>query len=104
MVGKTQQESEQGVKVYQLDAVESKVDSIQSDVKLLLIQTSTFVTASQLEANRLEAIKYADNIAKEVDLKYEPMKKNLTWFTRTTIGLAIGVVVQGIVLFAKLGG
>ncbi len=96
MGSRSQGESEQPAKVYQLDAVQTQVDALgrQLNEKMdkILEQTSTLVTEERLK----------DEVAK-IHLKYGPMKSNITWFTRTLVITIIGqIVVAYFTFFRKM--
>lgn len=91
-VNKSQDELEQPAKVYQLDAVESKVDQAIIKLDTLIAQTSSVVTHAQLAAELKEA-------KKEIHLTYGPMKENLKWFTRAVILEGLAILAQVIIIF-----
>jgi hypothetical protein len=89
MAARTQDESEQPAKVYQLDAVDRKVDDINGKLDTLLQQTTGLVTTNQLSQTEREL---RDKIKEEVDkihLEYGPMKKDLKWFLRAAVAEAL---------------
>lgn len=96
MTARTQSESEQPAKVYQLDAVESKVDVALSKLNTIITQTSGLVTESQLSAVKKEVEDHTDEEIKKVHLVYGPMKRNISWFVKAIIGQGI-VITGGIV-------
>ena len=109
---KTQQELEQAVKGYQLDAVQSKVDAIEKQMtegfqtvndslKALLLKSNSQVTPQQL-ADNITALKNTveDQMREEINkihLEYGPIKENNKWFLRAVIGQ--GIVILGLALF-----
>lgn len=97
MVSKSQEELEQPAKVYQLNSVETKVDAMNLKLDTLLTQTSTFVSQSQLQ----EILNERD---KKIHLVYGPMKRNLTWFIRTSIVEALAIAGQGVIIFLSIIG
>jgi len=97
MANKSQQELEQPAKVYQLDAVDAKVDQVLAEVKAISQNVNGVITNSQLEA-RLQQFK--EDINNDVDLKYGPIK-NGAWFVVGAV--IIGVVAQVILNLLNLG-
>lgn len=97
MSGKSQQELEQPAKVYQLDAVEDKVDQLLAEVRNISQNVNGVITNSQLEA-RLQQFK--EDISTDVDLKYGPIK-NGAWFVVGAV--IIGVVAQVVLNLLNLG-
>jgi hypothetical protein len=101
---KTQAESEQPAKVYQLDAVETKVDEALGKLDTLIKQTKGVVTIEQLSVQKKEILDEVDEkIAGEVQLihaEYKPTKDNLIWFVRLIV--AQGVVIVGGIVTAVL--
>jgi len=91
-IRKTQDELEQPAKVYQLDAVESKVDIVLVKLDELSQKTSGLVTQTQLET------RMSDEVQK-IHLEYQPMKKNLSRFTWLAVGEGVAIVGQVILLW-----
>ena len=100
---RSQTESEQPAKVYQLDAVESKVDQA-----LLLLDTVVKNTSGLVSEARLNQVK--DDIDKSVDekieesekkihLEYRPFKNGAYWLAGVVV---IGLVGQYIALFTGI--
>jgi len=96
MAGRSQQESEQPAKVYQLDAVDSKVDTINDKLDKLLEQTSGLVTTSQLSHSEKEIKEYVDDVIDKVHLEYRPFKRNASWLVKLVIGQIVTLVIVGI--------
>lgn len=100
---KTQTELEQPAKVYQLDALEGKVNEVLDKLTTVINQTSGVVTQQQLVEAKKELKEYIDSSIKESEkhtgLKYDPMQSNLTWFIRLVIGQIV-VVVGGAIVTA----
>ena len=111
MTGKSQQELEQPAKVYQLDAVDAKVNDVLTKLDTVINQTRGVVTAEQLVTTRKEILeevsKKIEASEKSINLKYGPMKSNLTWFTRLVISQGVvilgGIVVAAIAFFSPKG-
>lgn len=104
MAGASQQELEQPAKVYQLNAVETKVDTALLKLDALLTQTSSLISVAQLDAAKAEIrFEIAEEI-KKIHLTYGPMKKNLGWFVKLVIGAVVGIIIQGAVLIWSLTG
>lgn len=101
---RTQTESEQPAKVYQLDAVESKVNDVLLKLDTVISQTKGVVTLEQLETVKKdisnEINKKVAAAEQRVGLKYDPMQDNLKWFIRAVIGQ--GVVMVGGIIFAAI--
>lgn len=99
----TQDEKERAAKVYQVDAVESRVKAVETflstiDIKMDRILDNQ-VTSKQLEEKLETAIR-------EIHLEYGPLKSNITWFTRAVIleGLVIaGQIIVTLSLLANRG-
>lgn len=87
---RSQNESEQPAKVYQLDAVDSKVEQALGMLNKVLEQTSGLATQAELIALEKSIREYVDDEVKKVHLEYGPMKKNATWFVRLVIGAIVG--------------
>jgi hypothetical protein len=104
MAVRTQQESEQPAKVYQLDAVESKVDAALNKLDTVITQTRGLVTETQLSAVKKEMEEYVDSEISKVHLEYRPTKRNAAWLVKLVIGqivtLIIGSAVAGIFLLS----
>ncbi len=110
MATKSQDELEAPAKVYQLDAVDKKVDDALKLLQDILNQTKGVATHADLEQSRKDgeanAKNYTDEEIKKVHLTYGPMKNNLTWFTRAVIAQGIVIVAQmiiAILIFLSLG-
>lgn len=103
MALRSQQESEQPAKVYQLDAVESKLNDALTKLDTVINQTKGVVTSEQLVTAKKEILEEVDKrieISTEaIHLEYRPMKQNLTWFVRAVIGQGI-VIIAGFVVAA----
>jgi hypothetical protein len=95
---KTQQESEQPAKVYQLDALEAKVDVVIGKLDEIRDNTSGMVTQSQLEATKLSLENKIDEEVKKIHLEYRPMKKNITWFTRSIVVQGVAILGQAVMM------
>lgn len=106
---KSQEESEQPAKVYQLDALTDQVNNlagqmekgftqINTSVNALLVKSETQVTPTQL-ADNITAVKTTlqTNIEEEVNkihLEYRPLKKTINWLLLTVAGAAIAIFGQ----------
>lgn len=107
MAKKSQQELELPAKVYQVDAVEVKVDRALSILENIEKQTTGVVTQTQMKEAIEEALKqskeYADD--KIGDLKlivykdFGPMKRHLGKIAWGFIMSFIGIVVQGFIIW-----
>ncbi len=88
MTRKSQQELEQPAKVYQLDAVDSKVDDAIKLLNQILDQTKGVATQADLATTKAAIIKdLKEHVANEVEqihLEYRPFKKG---------GIAVAIIV-----------
>lgn len=118
MTKKTQEESEQPAKVYQLDAVDSKVenltkemrtsfDQVNKNLNTLIVKSESQVTPQQLSDNVLSVKAALENQVKEevekIHLEYRPIKDNNKWLIRFIAGQGIAIVGQ-IVYFLYVQG
>lgn len=109
--GKSQSELEQPAKVYQLEALESKVSDALVKLDTIITQTKGVVTQEQLDSAKNELKKHTEEKVKEsekkIHLRYSPMQDNLKWFVRAVIGQGIviiaGLVVAAIAFFGPKG-
>ena len=92
-VKRSQTESEQPAKVYQLDAVESKVDRALDLLDTVVRNTSGLVSETRLTQVREEIDKDVDEkieeSEKKIHLEYRPFKAAAYWLA--------GIVVAGLV-------
>lgn len=95
MAGRSQQESEQPAKVYQLDAVDAKVDAINGKIDKLLEQTSGLVTTGQLSQAEKAVKEYVTDEIQKVHLEYRPFKRNASWLVKLVIGQIIAAFIVG---------
>jgi len=95
MTSRSQQESEQPAKVYQLDAVDKKVDSMNEKLDTLLQQTSGLVTTNQLSQTERELREKIKEEVDKVNLEYGPMKRNSDWLFKTVVGLILAALIEG---------
>lgn len=75
MAGKTQSELEQAAKVYQLQMLDAKLETIGLQLKKIVEQTASSVSVSQLDAARND---WKDDLAeavKDIHSEYRPMLK-----------------------------
>lgn len=95
MAARSQSESEQPAKVYQLDAVDAKVDSVITKLDKVLEQTNGLVTTSQLSQSEKDM---KDKINEEIDkvhLEYGPLKRNASWLFKTVVALILAALIEG---------
>lgn len=97
-MGKTQDELEQPAKVYQLNAVETKVDQLLSEVKQIAQSINGVVTNTQLEA-RLE--KFEKDLKEDIATEYGPIKKG-AWVVLAAV--VLGIITQVTLNLLNLGG
>lgn len=90
---KSQSELEAPAKVYQLDALDTKIDGIINQLSTIERQTASTVTVTQMEdrikESEKESREYTDGLRKEIHLEYGPIKRG-AW-------VVVGAVVLGIV-------
>lgn len=116
-IKKTQEESEQPAKVYQLDALGDKVDNfttqaneefkdIKESLKTLLLKTDTQVTPQQMNDNIIALDKKWDSAlteeVKKIHLTYSPVKKNISKAIWLIAGTMVAVLGQLIILVITL--
>lgn len=109
MTKKSQEESEQPAKVYQLDALGEQVkvlqetmktgfDRVNANVNTLLVKSESQVTPQQLSDNlkavRKEASDSLTEEVKKIHLIYGPLKDNNKWFIRAIVTQAVVIVGQ----------
>lgn len=99
MTQRSQNESEQPAKVYQLDAVEAKVNAANEKLDRLLQQTSGLVSESQLTATQKELEDRIGEEVKKIHLQYGPMKQNISWFIKALAVEGIAIVGQAIIIW-----
>lgn len=99
MPGRSQVESEQPAKVYQLDAVDKKVDDVLVKIDQLLSQTSGLVTVTQLSITEKGLQDKIDEEVEKIHLKYGPTQRNASWLMRALIVEGIAIVGQAIILW-----
>jgi len=79
MAGKTQSELEQAAKVYQLQMLDAKLDSMGLQLKTILNQTSGLVTLAQLEATKTYFKEKLEEAVKDINAEYRPLlRRNKT--------------------------
>lgn len=93
-VKRTQAESEQPAKVYQLDAVESKVDRALDMLDTVVRNTSGLVSETRL-AQALEKVDEETNekiieSEKKIHLEYRPFKTAAYWLAGIVVAALIG--------------
>lgn len=95
-----QTELEQPAKNYQLKAVEAELKHISEKINVVINQTNGLATTVALEEAQKDMKDYVDNKVELVHSEYGPLKRNVTWFTKTLIGAVIGQVVSlGIIAY-----
>jgi hypothetical protein len=116
MARKSQEESEQPAKVYQLDALADQIETLRSSVKQGFDRLDTGVNtllanpqvSPQTLADTITALekRQEDRLTEEVaklELKYGPIMKNNTWLWRTIGGAVIMFIAQAVYLFTIVG-
>lgn len=99
MTRRPQDESEQAAKVYQLDAVESKVDQAITKLDAILAQTNGLVTVTQLGTSERQLKEQIQEEVEKINLTYGPMKRNVSWFIKAIIIEGIAIIGQGVIIF-----
>lgn len=107
-MAKSQKESEQPAKVYQLDAVEAKVDDALKKLDIIVTQTSGVVSQTQLHDAIKEVKEYTDNEiadAKQSVLdKFTPMQKAINKFVWLIVGGVVAVITQAVIIYVIAKG
>lgn len=99
---KTQEELEQTVKGYQLEAVETKVDAMNLKLDTILTQTNGLVTPAQLEDAKIALKDYVKEEIKKIHLTYNPLKTKINTLNGV---LTTAVVLQLVyIVFNIVGG
>lgn len=116
---KTQEESEQPAKVYQLDAIESQVkglteqvttgfNRINKSVDLLVTKSESQVTPQQMADNIAALRSTFDNQIKEeiekLHLEYRPIKNRNNWLLGTVVASAIAIFGQVVFIINLTNG
>ncbi len=90
---KSQTELEQPAKVYQLDAVDKKVDDAIGLLNEILAQTKGVATHADLATVKEDVIKemkeWTKDEIKKVHLEYSPTKKAAWWFAAVIISMML---------------
>lgn len=102
MEQRSQAESEQPAKVYQLDAVMNKVLEVNGKLDMVLTQTSGLVTTSQLSASEQNINEKIKEEVEKIHLEYGPVKRNVNWMFRTIVGEATIIIGEVIVMYLAL--
>lgn len=93
-VKRTQAESEQPAKVYQLDAVEGKVDRALDLLDTVVRNTSGLVSETRLTQALEKADEDTDDKIKEsekkIHLEYRPFKKAAYWLAAIVVAGVVG--------------
>lgn len=109
MVTKSQEELEQPIKGYQLEAVAKEVLDLKKstgkrfddvDRKLDTLISKNAATCEYVD-KKIDEVK--TEVYETIDLKYGPRMNNLKWFYRAVVVGVIGIVTQIIIIYAKLG-
>lgn len=95
---KTQQESEQPAKVYQLDALEAKVDVVIGKLDEIKNNTAGLVSQSQLESTKLSLESKIKEAEEKIHLEYRPLKKNIAWFLKAMVIEGIAILGQIVIM------
>lgn len=102
MEQRSQAESEQPAKVYQLDAVMNKVLEVNGKLDMLLTQTSGLVTTAQLSASEQTTHEKIKEEIDKIHLEYGPLKRNINWLFRTIVGEAAVIIGEVVVMYLAL--
>lgn len=102
---RTQIELEAPAKVYQLDALDTKIDGIINQLGIIERQTANTVTVAQMEERLKEyEVDMKEHVANEVKLihsEYKPIK-NGAWIVVSAV--VLGIVAQVVLNILNLGG
>lgn len=105
---KTQAELESPAKVYQLDALDEKVERVLVAVDVITQQTSGVVTQAELKDLKKELIKYVDEEVADSETrtteKFSPMQKALNKFVWLVVGAVVSVFINAATIIAILRG
>ena len=95
MANNSQEELEKAAKVYQVNAVEAKVDQVLKTLNTIVEQTKGLVTITQLDEARKELKASIKEEIEKIHLEYGPMKRNLGWFIKVSI-------VEGLLILGQI--
>lgn len=98
MAGKTQSELEQAAKVYQLQMLDAKLETIGFQLKKIVEQTASSVSVAQLDAAKKD---WNDDLAeavKDIHNEYRPMLKRNRTLWATIMTLFFMIVGQAILI------
>jgi hypothetical protein len=95
---KSQDELEQPAKVYQLDALEAKVDVVIGKLDEIRNNTSGLVSQIQLENMKIGIDNQLREEVEKIHLEYRPLKKNITWFIRAMVLEGIAIIGQAVIM------
>ena len=108
MTRKSQVELESPAKVYQLDAVDAKVDRALELLSTISQQTAGVVSQTQLQEVKKELVQYVDDevldAKNSVIEKFSPMQKALNKFVWLVVGGIVAVVTQAVIIFVIVKG
>lgn len=110
MATKSQQESEAPAKVYQLDAVDKKVDDALTKLDTIIrsidgVATVNYVDTAIKTAKEditIEVKELVKNEVKIINTEYRPIKKGALWFAGIIVTAMVGVVVTTFTAIQRL--
>ncbi len=108
MAAKNQTELEQPAKVYQLDAIEVKVDQALKTLDMIANQTAGVVSQLQLQDAIKEIKAYTDNEVADskqsIMDKFTPMQKAMSKFVWLVVGSLTAAVIQAVIIYVIAKG
>lgn len=97
-VKKSQSELEQPAKVYQVDAVEVKVDTVLDQLDTILKRTNGLVTSHQLQIIKEGLEKDIVENVKDIHAEYRPKFQRTEWLYKIVIGETISLLATAIIV------
>lgn len=95
---KSHAELEQPAKVYQLQALDAKLEVIGSQVKIIVNQTAGLATVAQLGAVKLDYKEKIAEAVKDINTEYEPsLRRNKALWGLVGV-LTVAIVGQAILI------
>lgn len=91
-MGKSHTELEQPAKVYQLEALDAKLETIGGQLKTIVNQTAGLATLAQLEAVKIDYKEKIEELRKDTDAIYGPPLKKTAWLYTTVIAEGIALL------------
>ncbi len=102
-MAKSHAELEQPAKVYQLDALDAKLETIGGQLKTIVNQTAGLATITQLEAVKADYKEKLAEAVKDIHAEYRPtLKRNKALWGLVGV-LVVSIVIQAIVIGSLRG-